>query len=445
MTIRQKVVSYIKEKQLIPEQGKIIVALSGGADSVALLYLLSELNYPLIAAHCNFHLRGAESDRDEAFVRALTDRLGVECHVISFDTKEYAATHGCSIEMAARELRYDWFERLRQETGAVAVAVAHHSDDSVETVLLNLMRGTGIQGLTGIAPRRDAVVRPLLCLSRNEILIYLLEKGADYVTDSTNLEDEYTRNKIRLDLLPLMRQINPSVSDAILRTADNLRELAEWSSQWLKNARMSVMTEEGRIDIKVLLSSPMPRMLLYDILQEKGFNRPQSEQVFDVLQGISGKVFLSKSHRLIKDRRYLYVEPLTDSSFEEIEIGKGCNRVHHPINKSVTLTLQEVEITPQWQLPKAPDHVAIDAGKVKYPLVWRSWRSGDWFHPFGMKGKKKLSDYMTDKKYTLSEKERMTVLCSGEDIVWLVGERPDNRYRITEKSKKALEIRIHSI
>lgn len=445
MTIRQKVVSYIKEKQLIPEQGKIIVALSGGADSVALLYLLSELNYPLIAAHCNFHLRDAESDRDEAFVRALTDRLGVQCHVISFDTKEYAASHGCSIEMAARELRYDWFERLRQETGAVAVAVAHHSDDSVETVLLNLMRGTGIQGLTGIAPRRDVVVRPLLCLSRKEILIYLLEKGADYVTDSTNLEDEYTRNKIRLDLLPMMRQINPSVSDAILRTADNLRELAEWSSQWLKNARVNVMKEEGRIDIKVLLSSPMPRMLLYDILQEKGFNRPQSEQVFDALQGISGKVFFSKSHRLVKDRGYLYVEPLTDSSFEDIEIEKGRDKVVHPLYRSVSLTLQEVEITPQWQLPKAPDHVAIDAGKVKYPLVWRCWRSGDCFHPFGMKGKKNLSDYMTDKKYTLSEKERMTVLCSGQDIVWLVGERPDDRYRITEKSKKALEIRIHSI
>jgi len=242
----------------------------------------------------------------------------------------------------------------------------------------------------------------------------------------------------------MMRQINPSVSEAILRTADNLRELAEWSSLWLKNAKESVMTE-GRMDIERLLSSPMPRMLLYDILQEKGFNRPQCEQVFDALQGISGKVFFSKSHRLIKDRAYLYVEPLTDSSFEEIEIEKGCDKVVHPLYRSVSLTLQEVEITPQWQLPKAPDHVAIDAGKVKYPLVWRSWRSGDWFHPFGMKGKKNLSDYMTDKKYTLSEKERMTVLCSGQDIVWLVGERPDDRYRITEKSKKALEIRIHSI
>ncbi|MDD3161268.1 MAG: tRNA lysidine(34) synthetase TilS, partial [Bacteroidales bacterium] len=290
MTIREKVANYIKEKQLMPEQGKIIVALSGGADSVALVYLLAELNYPLIAAHCNFHLRDAESDRDEAFVRALTERMGVECRVISFDTKEYAATHGYSIEMAARELRYDWFERLRQETGAVAVAVAHHSDDSVETVLLNLMRGTGIQGLTGIAPRRDVVVRPLLCLSRADILNYLQEKGADYVTDSTNLEDEYTRNKIRLDLLPLMRQINPSVSEAILRTADNLRELAEWSSQWLKNAKESVITE-GRMDIERLLSSPMPRMLLYEILQERGFNRPQCEQVWEALPGISGKVF----------------------------------------------------------------------------------------------------------------------------------------------------------
>jgi tRNA(Ile)-lysidine synthase len=444
MTIREKVANYIKEKQLMPEQGKIIVALSGGADSVALVYLLAELNYPLIAAHCNFHLRDAESDRDEAFVRALTERMGVECRVISFDTKEYAATHGYSIEMAARELRYDWFERLRQETGAVAVAVAHHSDDSVETVLLNLMRGTGIQGLTGIAPRRDVVVRPLLCLSRADILNYLQEKGADYVTDSTNLEDEYTRNKIRLDLLPLMRQINPSVSEAILRTADNLRELAEWSSQWLKNAKESVITE-GRMDIERLLSSPMPRMLLYEILQERGFNRPQCEQVWEALPGISGKVFFSKSHRLIKDRAYLYVEPLTDSSFDPIEIEKGCDKVVHPINRNVSLTLQEVEITPQWQLPKALDHVALDAEKLKYPLVWRSWRSGDWFHPFGMKGKKLLSNYMTDKKYTLSQKERMTVLCSGEDIVWLVGERPDNRYRITEQSKKALEIGIHSI
>ncbi|MDD4823223.1 MAG: tRNA lysidine(34) synthetase TilS [Bacteroidales bacterium] len=444
MTIRQKVANYIKEKQLMPEQGKIIVALSGGADSVALLYLLSELNYPLIAAHCNFHLRGAESDRDEAFVRALTCRMGIECHVISFDTKEYAATRGYSIEMAARELRYDWFEQLRRETGAAMVAVAHHSDDSVETVLLNLMRGTGIQGLTGIAPLRDAVVRPLLCLSRSEILTYLQEKGVDYVTDSTNLEDEYTRNKIRLDLLPVMRQTNPSVSEAILRTADNLRELADWSSQWLQKAKESVL-KEGRMDIEELLSSPMPRMLLYDILQEKGFNRSQCEQVFDALQGISGKVFFSKSHRLIKDREYLYIEPLTDASFDAIEIAKGCESVPHPLESNLFLTLQEKEITSQWQLPKASNHVAIDAEKVKYPLVWRCWQSGDWFHPFGMKGKKKLSDYMTDKKYTLSQKERMTVLCSGQDIVWLVGERPDNRYRITEQSKKALEIRIHSI
>lgn len=234
---KKKVAQYIAQERLLEAGGKAIVALSGGADSVALLLLLTELGYACEAAHCNFHLRGEESDRDEQFVRHLCEKRNIALHVVHFDTTQHAANRHISIEMAARELRYQWFETLRQELGADAVAVAHHADDSVETFLLNLMRGTGINGLRGIRPRNGRIVRPLLCLTRDDLLHYLDRQGQSYVTDSTNLQDEYTRNKIRLNLLPLMQEINPSVRRSILRTAAHLDEAATLYNIGIAEAR----------------------------------------------------------------------------------------------------------------------------------------------------------------------------------------------------------------
>lgn len=248
----RKVSQFIEEKHLLGSGDKVLVALSGGADSVALLRVLLRLGYVCEAAHCNFHLRGEESVRDERFVRALAESLGVPLHVIHFDTNAYAASHNVSVEMAARELRYDWFAKLRQECGAKVVAVAHHRDDSVETFLLNLVRGTGINGLQGIRPVNGEVVRPLLCVSRAEILDYLSSLGQDYVTDSTNLQDEFVRNKLRLNVIPMLETINPSVSDTIAETARRLADVAQVYQEAIQAARKRVMPDGETIDIPVL-------------------------------------------------------------------------------------------------------------------------------------------------------------------------------------------------
>ncbi len=331
----QKVVQYIERHKLFSLDDKILVALSGGADSVALLRLLLSLGYTCEAAHCNFHLRGAESDRDEHFVRQLCLEHRVTLHTVHFNTEQEAKERHISIEMAARELRYAWFEKTREACSAAVIAVAHHQDDSVETLLLNLIRGTGINGLRGIRPRNGHIVRPLLCLDRKEIVGYLESIGQAYVTDSTNLQDEYTRNKIRLNLLPMMQEINPSVKESILKTAEHLDDAASIYNIGIEEAKLRVKTPEG-ISIGALRQEAAPETVLFEIL--------------------------------------------------------------------------------------------------------RLCRQGDSFVPFGMKGRKKVSDYLTDRKFSLLRKERQWVLCCGDDIIWLVGERVDNRFRIDEKTRKVLVV-----
>lgn len=310
----RKVSQFIEEKHLFGSGDKVLVALSGGADSVALLRVLLRLGYACEAAHCNFHLRGEESVRDERFVRALTERLGVPLHVIHFDTNAYAASHNVSVEMAARELRYDWFAKLRQECGAKVVAVAHHRDDSVETFLLNLVRGTGINGLQGIRPVNGEVVRPLLCVSRAEILDYLSSLGQDYVTDSTNLQDEFVRNKLRLNVIPMLETINPSVSETIAETARRLADVAQVYQEAIQAARKRVMPDGETIDIPVLCREPGAQNLLFELLYPLGFNAAQVSDVFRALHGESGRMFHSREWTLLIDRDRLIRRPL-----EEVE------------------------------------------------------------------------------------------------------------------------------
>lgn len=407
---------YIETKRLLTRKGVVLVALSGGADSVALLLMLQELGYGCEAAHCNFHLRGAESDRDEAFVRRLCQERQVSLHVTHFDTKEYAASHRLSVEMAARELRYTWFERLRQETGAQAIAVAHHADDSLETFLLNLLRGTGINGLRGIRPRNGYVVRPLLCLKRTDILRYLKRRGQSYVIDSTNLQDEYMRNKIRLHLLPLMEEINSSARRSLLTAMEHLDEAAVIYNKSIEAACRRVRTGEG-IVIATLLKEISPQTVLFEILHPLGFNQAQVASIFRACTGQPGKTFESEGWWVVKDRDRLLIQ-------RKEEADLVCPR----------LEITECPYDGRFIIPHEKHKACFDTDKLRGELHLRLWKPGDVFVPFGMTGKKTIGDYLTDRKYSLLQKRRQWVLCCGDDIVWLVGERTDNRYRVDGKT-----------
>lgn len=426
-----------------------IVALSGGADSVALLFILLDLGYTVDAAHCNFHLRGDESCRDEEFARSLCIERGVPFHVAHFDTAEYASLHKVSIEMAARELRYRYFEQLRRDIDAADICVAHHSDDSVETLLMNLVRGTGIHGLAGIRPVNGYVRRPLLCISRSDIEGYLASVGQTYVTDSTNLVDDVTRNKFRLNVIPLLNSINPKASDNIRRTAEYVQEAVRIFDSAMIAARQRVvesckdnaLSEKGiSICISRLLSEPSPEYLLHSILCDYGFTSAQTEQVYANISAPSGRVWSSAGFDLLVDRGRIVIEPhhsairpvrIVESGKYAFGAGESCLRVSlHDISSDFILS-------------RSSSVASLDADKVSFPLTLRPAMAGDRFVPFGMRGSKLVSDYLTDRKRTLFEKRRALVVTGADGrIVWLVGERPDNDYCISKESRRALVLSV---
>ncbi len=423
-----QIAQYIEKEKLFGLKDKVLVALSGGADSVALLRVMVYMGYYCEAAHCNFHLRGEESDRDEVFVRNLCEELSVPLHVIHFETNDYAVKHHISIEMAARDLRYNWFEKLRNELNIDVVAVAHHRDDSVETLLLNLIRGTGINGLTGIHPKNNHIVRPLLTVSREDILAYLEDLKQEYVTDSTNLQDEYTRNKIRLNLLPMMETINPSIKLSLFSTASHLLDASAIYNKVIEDGKGRVITEEG-ISIEKLLTEPSPRALLFEILYPLGFNSAQADDVYRSLDRQSGRKFFSNSWMVVRDRTHFLIKELSSLAEETME-------------EKPVIEEERFLYTTDFVIPRNKKTACFDADKLNYPLTLRKWQAGDRFSPFGMKGKKKVSDYLTDAKISILQKENTYVLCSGEQIAWLVGERADNRFRIDENTKNVLLLRL---
>lgn len=418
----RKLTKFIEQHQLFEHNDKVLVALSGGADSVALLCMLHEEGYTCEAAHCNFHLRADESDRDEEFVKMLCQRLQVKLHIKHFQTAAIANEKKISIEMAARELRYEWFEQLRIESHSQAVAVAHHQDDNVETMLLNLLRGTGIQGIRGMRPKNGCIVRPLLSYSRKEIISYLNKIGQTYVTDSTNLEDEFTRNKIRLRLLPLMEEINPATREHLLATANYLNGAIRIYEKEIQKA-IGRVCKGDNICISSLLNEASPESILYELLYPKGFNQHQIADIMNALVGQSGKQFFSQNWQVLKDREWLMVSKREASLLPTLIY----NRVKREKDFS-------------WTTDKQTAY--LDAEKLTLPLELRKWQAGDWFIPLGMKGKKLVSDFMTDRKFNRWQKEQQCVLCCGKNIVWLVGERIDQRYSITNNTQEIVIAKI---
>lgn len=425
------VTQYIARHSLLCMDRSYIVAISGGADSVSLLRILNGLGYKVEAAHCNFKLRGAESDRDEAFVRSLCENLGVACHVVHFDTREYAALHKVSIEMAARNLRYAYFEQLRKDIGAAAICVAHHREDSVETVLINLLRGTGLHGLCGIRPVNGYVVRPLLCLGRKDIEEFLASINQPYITDSSNLEADVVRNKIRLNIMPLLRDINPSVDMSIWHTAERMVEASKVFDRALEDSLSDVLTMKGDtvcVSVQALMEQASPEYVLFKILGKYGFTPQQIEDVFANIHAATGKMFSSKTHDAVFDRGYLLIEPCREAMRplrmpeEGVYVFAGDKRIN----------IKNVKVGADFRISRSPSVATLDAKDIQFPLTVRTCQLGDRFVPFGMKGFKLVSDYLTDRKKNLFEKRRQLVVADADgNILWLVGERTDNRYRIS--------------
>ena len=435
--MKEQIQQYIIQHQLLSGEKPVVVGISGGADSVALLHILVSLGYKCIAAHCNFNLRGDESFRDEQFTIDFTKRLQVPLCKISFETNKYAQENRLSVEMAARELRYRWFEELLNTYDADAVAVAHHRDDSVETLLINLTRGSGLTGLTGIKPKNGNVVRPLLCVSREDIYAYIEKNGLEYVTDSSNSSDIYTRNFIRLKVIPLLEEINPSVKASLARTANHLYDASLIYNHSIEEAR-KVIIQNNRLSISALLSFPAPATILYEMLKPYGFSRTVCESIFTVLDKDSGKIFYSSTHRLLKDRSDLLIDVLSGEDNRAYLINLEDDNVDLPVE----LKPEIVVIKEDYQIEKDRKFAYFDFDKLSFPLVLRHWQEGDWFVPFGMKGKKKISDYFSDKKFSLFDKEKTWLLCSGQDVIWIVGERTDNRYRIEKTTKRVLKLKF---
>lgn len=479
----QKVEHFIQGKRLLLPDATYLVALSGGADSVALLLTLHELGYQIEACHCNFQLRGEESNRDEQFCVDLCQRLGIPLHRIHFDTFTYAELHKESIELAARNLRYRYFAQLKEDIGAAGICVAHHQDDSVETVLINLIRGAGVQGLTGIAAKNGDILRPLLCVDRQDILGYLAEKGQDYVTDSTNLVDDVVRNKIRLNIIPLLKEINPAVCKNIAATAHYLEEANKILLDYHSTKRKDNLNDRGytQISKQEVMQSASPEYSLFMKLSQYGFTGKAISEILVSTDSI-GKIWESSTHQLLIDREYYLVRTKEEAdakeTFKPLRLPEtGCyvfitsasslfNTVPSSTQKTSASSLFNTAPSSTQKPPASPQGkakiklseserdasfkpskerfvVTLDAAKVKFPLTLRLTEQGDFFHPFGMKGKKLVSDYLTDKKRNLFEKQSQLVLADKEgNIIWLVGERTSEDCRISDETSKILRIEL---
>jgi tRNA(Ile)-lysidine synthase len=436
--------AFIEEHKLLQSDNRpVVIGLSGGADSVALTCVLHSLGYRCVAAHCNFNLRAEESLRDRDFAEQIALTLGIDFTETAFNTAQYASEKHLSIEMAARELRYDWFERQRLRFNAQAIAVAHHQDDNAETVIMALLRGSGIRGMRGMLPRQGYIVRPLLSVSRADILKWLKERNLNYVDDSSNFSDEYLRNFIRLRIMPMLENINPSVSGSIARSAGYLRETEEIYEYAINAARENIADDNGNLNIETLLHYPAPATILYELLRPYNFSRHIVADIFRSINGESGRQFFSPTHRIVKDRDSLLLSQITSSTPQT---------TYFPIEKETRVAMAGeliIESCTQdnddnFKIDYDVSIGSFDFDKLKFPLILRCPKEGDRFVPFGMKGRKKLSDFFIDNKYSLPDKEQALVVCSGEDIIWVVGKRIDERYKISKSTKKVFVLKISS-
>jgi tRNA(Ile)-lysidine synthase len=431
---------FIADKKLVKPDDRILLAVSGGIDSMVMTDLFAKLNNETGIAHCNFSLRDEESDNDEALVRNYATKNNIPFYSIRFDTKAYAKKKGLSVQMAARELRYNWFEKIRSEHNFNSIAVAHNLNDNIETLLINLTRGTGIIGLTGIRPSTNRIIRPLLFATRQDITEYCMQNRILFREDKSNAETKYTRNKIRHLIIPVLKEINPSLETTLNETTERFIGINEIVSEYITLVREKVSEQKGDLitfsisGLKIYLHN---KTVLFELFKPFGITNVQLIDLIKVINGKTGGQIFTNTRRIIKNRKELVVT--TE--------GSGNNTVYcidditEFLEVPEIFTVDLVEITDMFEIPVDHSIACIDFEKISFPLIIRKWKTGDYFYPLGMKQKKKLSDYFIDIKYSRIDKENILILESAGKIVWIVGERIDNRFRITDSTKKALIIK----
>lgn len=431
--------NFISSNQLAATGDKILLGVSGGIDSMVMASLFLHLPFEKAIAHCNFSLRGQDADQDESFVREFSEKHEIRFHNIRFNTKEYAGEKGISTQMAARELRYEWFGKVCSEIGYTSIAVAHNLDDHAETMLINLVRGTGPAGLTGMKPKTGIVIRPLLFASREDIAAYAAKHGISYREDRTNAEVRYTRNRIRHLVMPVLKDINPSILRTLEETSFRFSEISQVVDSYTENLRAAIMRSDGNdhiYDVVKLRAFSDNGTILYGLFRRYGLNNSQIEDLRDIIRGRSGSMVKTATGRIVHDRQRLIVTSQEDPAPSPLVIS----------NEKELGNLREFgaeisDIDDSFILPKEKNITCIDADRLVFPLILRKWNKGDYFFPLGMKGRKKLSDYFTDMKYSIVDKERKLVLESGTNIVCIPCERTDERFRVTGKTRRVLILR----
>ncbi len=435
--------TYNKSSELFGQDDRILLAVSGGVDSVVMVRLFKDAGYNFGIAHVNFGLRQEESDGDETFVKNLAYQLEVPVYVKHFSTKQYASDQKISIQMAARDLRYAWFDEIAEEHGFSYVATAHHLDDQAETFFINLLRGTGISGMHGILPKQGKIIRPLMFTTREKIMSYALELNLTWHEDQSNSSRKYLRNKLRHDVLAELYKINPQFSFKLNESISHLRDVEAIYNNHITGVTADLVqhTEEGvLISIDWVYEYEPHNTYLYELLKPYDFSYPVVKEIVRSLDTSSGKVFYSPTHRLLRDRENFIIQPLKELSADPFA-GEVFYIERNTLNIEQPVCLCVYETNRISELPLGKTSIAcLDIDKLKFPLTLRKWEKGDWFMPLGLKGKKKLSDFFINQKFSLADKEKTWLLLSGNDIVWVIGKRIDNRFRITPNTKKAFVI-----
>ena len=439
--MKTRFVNYIKDNSLATSGDRIILAVSGGKDSMVMAHLFISAGFEVAIAHCNFKLRGKDSDLDEELVRNFSLENKVPFFSESFRTSGYALESGISIQMAARDLRYDWFEKLRISENYDYVAVAHNLNDNIETFLINLTRGTGIAGLTGMNPRNNRLIRPLLFATRGEIEAYQAENRIQYREDRTNAETKYIRNKIRHTILPLFREINPSFDNTILETAGRFRDIGDLVARYISDLSKMVTDQSQNyktriINIKKLQGFSPSGTVLFELFREYGIGSGQVKDLEKLIKAKSGAVLYTRSHRLLKNRNQILITaPESDTNRFYVSESVG-ELTDVPVIASAEIR----EVGPGFIIPSDPGTACLDFDSISFPVLIRKWEAGDSFYPLGMTHRKKISDYLIDRKFSIQDKEECYILESGGKIAWVIGERIDNRFRFTKTTRKVLII-----
>jgi len=429
---------------------KLLIAISGGIDSVVLTHLFNSLNFSISLAHCNFQLRGKDSIKDEVYVKELGEKLKIPTYTIKFETEKYATKNGISTQMAARDLRYNWFQKILKENELDYIITAHHKDDIIETVLINLIRGTGLDGLTGIPEINEDIIRPFLPFSRNDILIYATRNKLHWREDQSNSSIKYVRNKIRHKVVPFLKELNPSLLDTLNNTLENLKGSQQIVKDRINTLREQVTTlknDEIHLNIEKLKELSNPKVYLYELLKE--YNFTEWNDVADLLDAQSGKQVFSETHRLLKDRDVLILSKiLSPKKIVTYQIPEHTSKITTPIKlkfKSIDIPFDtknhENKVFGEIIFDN-PNTISIDYNKIQFPLTIRKWQQGDSFYPIGLHGKKKLSKFFKDEKMSLLEKENTWLLCSNNEIIWVIGKRLDERFKVTKQTSKLLKIKF---